>query len=97
MQTENLWGALKRAKHQNDSSILFQVRDGLNSTSIEIKVGDSAWTEYAKCVQSLRREIHVTSGIEWRSRDKEHVLGLDETSGVIVNYGADFIHGLWIA
>src|SRR5208282_956215 len=94
VQTENIRRTLEGTEHKNNSSIFFQVSDGLDATSVEIDVGDRGWAEDAKCVQTFRGQVHMTAGIERRGGDEKYVLRCDETPGSIVQHGTSFTHGL---
>src|ERR1700692_4070272 len=81
IEAENVGWTLKRAKHQDDSAVLFQVGDGLHSAAVVIQVGDGGRPENAKCVLPLRRQVDVSVRIERSGGDEENFLRLDETPG----------------
>jgi hypothetical protein len=85
VQTDNFWRSLKRAEHQDDSPVLFQMRDRLDPAAGQVQVSDGIRPQNSKGVESLRRDIHVAAGIERRRSDEEERLGFNEFPDGIVD------------
>src|SRR5271157_2994256 len=66
VQPENVRWSLERAEHEYDSSILFQVSDGLHAASVEIDVGHRGRPQDAERVQTFRGKVYVPAGIQRR-------------------------------
>src|SRR5579871_4919706 len=77
VKTHNTGRPFKSAEHQDDSPILFQVRDRLHSTADHVQIRNRPGSENPEGVETFGREIEIAFWIEGRSRHEEDMLLLD--------------------
>ena len=76
MNPQNLGWSLEGTEHKDDSAIVPQMCDGLDSATGEIQIDDGEGGEDAQSVASLGRTIHMLA-ITGRRRSEEEMLALD--------------------
>ena len=79
MQPHDVGRPLEGAEHDGDATVLSQVGGGLGAAAREVEIGDRVLVEHGEgAVEALGGEVDVPVGGEWRGRDEEEVLRLDE-------------------
>src|SRR5215471_21383239 len=74
VQAKNVRTSLKLTEHDHNPAILFQVRNGLNTTTDHVEIGDGPRPKNAKRIEAFRRKIQCSTGVEGRGRHEKHML-----------------------
>jgi hypothetical protein len=92
MQAHDFRWTIERAEHEHDAPVLTKVGNRLDAAPIVIDVADPSRTEHAKCLETLRRQVHMPVSSCWRGSNEKHTLGAKEFRNLFVNLLIEFTH-----
>ena len=93
VETKDFRWSIESAQHNDDASVLFQMRDCFNAAAAKLYVSNLARAQYPKTIESLRRTVDPAIIGERCRRYEEHALAFNPTLNAFVDFPVLFSHG----
>jgi hypothetical protein len=92
MKPNDARSTLKRAQHDHDAPVLSHMGDGLRTATDVIQIGKRVRTQHTKSIESLWRQVDMTTSIQGTRGHKEHLLRPNELFKGHIDLFVDLSH-----